>query len=81
MRWQDPHRRPYASSRGCCQDSEAHRCAPFESPAQLLAQPIPTMPGLEFLAKTALSVSMNAAISVPRALSVFSQRDALGERP
>jgi hypothetical protein len=37
------------------------------------------MPGLKFLAMTALFVSMNARSSVQSVLSVFTQRDALGE--
>jgi hypothetical protein len=64
MRWQDPHRCPYARSRGYRQDPTAHRFAPCESPAQLLPQSILARSGLKFLAKTVLAISMNAGISV-----------------
>jgi hypothetical protein len=80
MQGQDQPRRLYGSSQDCRQDPEADRLAPCESPTQLPPQPIPVLPPLKFLAKTVLSVSLSTGISARRVLSMFSQRDALGER-
>jgi hypothetical protein len=80
MRWQDPHRPLYASSRGLRQGPEAHRFALSESPAQSLPQALPAMPGLKCRAKATLFVGMNAGLSIPSMLSSFSQRYNPGKR-